>query len=391
MASTNALAHVEENKKSRASRVRLLFPFGLIIIGFLLLLQADTVLMWYDEIATYEPAHLAHISQTLDFFTHGFDTPSPIPALLVRGSMHLIGDGDLNDRFVFIAFFLITCSFLYGFVSRRYPRPYALAAMLFLAGIPAREYAVTMRAYIFLLCGAAGMMYFWQGANSGKRRFLNLAGLWCSFAFAVLSHVFAIFLFVPFGIAEIVRSGRRFKQADKGIWTVLITAPLSLALLLPAMLAARAHYAHGFWSRPTLANLGEAYVLPLGTPGFCLIAVAVIVALAARWYFAQRGEVRDESQSGFKHSEWTLLAGLVLLPVVGVAGALALGAFHPRYVLPVILGHRCGPGWTRCKAECPEAPGGLRPCGVISAVRDRGPASRHRTDPARPFRFQPRS
>jgi Dolichyl-phosphate-mannose-protein mannosyltransferase len=338
MASLNAAAIAMENEQARDWRLRLLFPVTLCVIALLLLLQVSTVLMWFDEMATYEPAHLPNAAQTLAFFTQGFDTPSPIPAFLLRGSMQVIGDTDVKDRLIFMAFFLGMCGFVYAFAQRRYPTGYALAAMLFLAGTPVREFALTMRAYVLLLFGAAAMMYFWQAAVSGERRVLNLAGLWISFAFAALSHLFAIFLFVPFAIAELVRTGASPRRADKGVWCVLLTAPFSLVLLLPAMLAARARYAHGFWSRPTLANLGQAYAVPLKAQGFGLILLTVIVAVVIGKLWPGNSNRQTGERRGFTRAEWALVLGVVCLPLVGVAGALPLGAFQPKYVLPVILG-----------------------------------------------------
>ena len=338
MISPNAAATATEKLQTRAVWLRLLFPVTLSVIALLLLLQASTVLMWFDEMATYEPAHLPRVAQTLAFFTEGFDTPSPIPALLLRGSMGLIGDTDLKDRLIFIAFFLAACGFVYGFARRRYSTGYALAAMLFLAGIPVREFALTMRAYVVLLFGAAAMMYFWQGAASGERRVLNLSGLWISFAFAMLSHVFAIFLFVPFAIAELIRTGASPRRADRGVWGVLLTAPFSLILLLPSMLAARARYAHGFWSHPTLANLAQAYIAPLKAQGFGLMVITVIVAIVIRKLWPGKSSQQACERDGFTRPEWVLVLGLVFLPLVGVLGALPLGTFQPKYVLPVILG-----------------------------------------------------
>lgn len=337
MTSPNAPVTVEKLRR-RDLWLRLLFPATLCVIALLLLLQASTVLMWFDEMATYEPAHLPRIAQTLAFFTEGFDTPSPIPALLLRGSMGLIGDTDVKDRLIFIAFFLGMCGLVYGFARRRYSTGYALASMLFLAGIPVREFALTMRAYVMLLFGAAAMMYFWQGAVSGRRRVLNLTGLWISFAFAALSHVFTIFLFVPFAVAELIRTGTSLRKADKGVWGVLLTAPFSLILLLPSMLAARARYGHGFWSRPTLANLAQAYVLPLKAQGFGLILVTVIAAVVIGRLWPGKSPQQAGEKFGFTRSEWALVLSLILLPLVGVLGALPLGTFQPKYVLPVILG-----------------------------------------------------
>ncbi len=338
MTSPNAAATAIENLRTRDSRLRLLFPVTLGVIALLLLLQASTVLIWFDEMATYEPARVPRVAQTLAFFTEGFDTPSPIPALLLRGSMGLIGDTDVKDRLIFIAFFLAACGFVYGFARRRYSTGYALAAMLFLAGIPVREFALTMRAYVLLLFGAAAMMYFWQGTVSGEHRVSNLSGLWISFAFAALSHVFAIFLFFPFAIAELTRTGASARRADKGVWGVLLTAPLSLILLLPSMLAAHARYAHGFWSRPTLANLEQAYIMPLKAQGFGLMLVTVIVALVVRKLWPGKGLQQASERSGFTRPEWALVLSLVILPLIGVLGALPLGTFQPKYVLPVILG-----------------------------------------------------
>ncbi len=66
----------------------------------------------------------------------------------------------------------------------------------------------------------------------------------------VLSHAFAIFLFVPFALAEASRNFAN-KRTDKSVWAVLITAPFSLALLFPSIQLAHQYYGHDFWSTAT--------------------------------------------------------------------------------------------------------------------------------------------
>jgi hypothetical protein len=259
--------------------------------------------------------------------------------LFLHISIRLIGDSDLNNRLLFIAFFLGACGFIYGFARHRLPKGYALAAILFLAGIPARAYGTEMRVYPLLLCAAAGMMYFWQAIPLTERRVVPLAGLWISFAFAALLHIYALFLFVPFAAAEISRSGFSWNKADKPVWYVLFTAPLSLLLLVPSMLKARARYGHGFSGTPNWASFGNSYYDVLGIPGLCLIVclIAFAIVLRSRWAVGNE-QKRENQKQGFEKPEWVLVCGMLALPAIGIMGAFVLGPFFPRYVLSVILG-----------------------------------------------------
>jgi hypothetical protein len=73
----------------------------------------------------------------------------------------------------------------------------------------------------------------------------SLLGLWFGLAFAVDAHAFAIFLFVPFALAQLVRDFKR-KKPDWPIWTALILFPIGILPVLHGELLAKKFTASTF-------------------------------------------------------------------------------------------------------------------------------------------------
>jgi hypothetical protein len=311
----------------------------IVFVAILACLRASTILMWYDEVATYEPAHLATGAETLHFYETGLDTPSPAAALVLHYWMSIAGDNDITNRIPFIFFYLVMCWFIYEFTARRYPRGYAAAAVLFLAASGAFQYSTEMRTYSLILCCMSIAMWAWQSLDDSQSHAPFLCAMWAALAGAVLGHVFSVFLVVPFAVAEVYR-WRSSGVLRKPVWAVLLTAPLSIAVLLPGILAANRTYGGQFWSKPSISNLLDSYVLSVRKPGLAAIAVtAVVVYLYAK--FRGRGATKPSSVNGgkgFTGPEWVLILSLSFLPLYAFLSSFAIGVFVPRYVLSVILG-----------------------------------------------------
>jgi hypothetical protein len=315
-------------------------PLVLIVfVAVLACLRASTVLMWYDEMATYEPARLAAGADTLRFYETGLDTPSPTGALVLHYWMSIAGDNDVTNRIPFIFFYLVMCWFIYAFVARRYAKGYAAAAVLFLAASGAFQYSTEMRTYSIILCCMSIAMWSWQSLEEKRSHIPFLCAMWAALAGAMLGHVFSVFLFVPFAVAELYR-WRSSGVLRKSVWAVLFTAPLSIVVLLPGIVAANHTYGKLFWSKPNFANLLDSYVLSVRKPGLAAIAVALLaVFLFAKFRSRQPKEpVASNGGKGFTGPEWALILTLCVLPLYAFVCSFAIGVFVPRYVLSVILG-----------------------------------------------------
>ncbi len=251
--------------------------------------------------------------------------------------MRLLGDGDFRDRLPFLLMFLGSCVLVYAFAAKRYPPLYSAITLLLPAALGTFLYASEMRAYSFMLFFAALMLFCWQRIDAPATRRAALIGLWFAFAGAVLSHVFAIFLFVPFAAGELTRALLR-KRLDKAASAVLLTAPFALLLLLPSMLQAHRYYGGVFWSRPTLAGALDAYGTSfLGDSALFLAFVSVLVTL-----FLVRARPATvptpAGTQGFTLPEWVLVLTLALLPLYAFIGSLVIKVFVTRYTIPFVLG-----------------------------------------------------
>ena len=310
-------------------------------ITTLVLLSASTRLMWYDELATYAPARLATVSQTLAFYTQGLDTPSPTPALMLHGTMRILGDSDFRGRLPWAILYLASSALAYLFVRKRYSAPYAALAILFPSATAAFFFATEMRAYGLVWVATALMAVAWQQRHGGSRRFAALSIFWLAFAGAVLSHAFAVFLFVPFALAEsaAVATNRR---VDKPLWAALLTAPLAILLLLPAMEKANHYYGQRFWSKPHLtaapSSILGTYIFFLGRYGLPLVLVVAIALPLLRRFLLPSRPAESATPFGFTRPEWVLVLSLAAYPIYAYLGSMALGVFVPQYCFPVIVG-----------------------------------------------------
>jgi hypothetical protein len=332
---------------SRVERHKLLFVLGysaffLLVCGLL----SATKLLWYDEMAVYYPAKLPTVAAVVDFFWKGLDVHTPTASLVLRGTMALFGDGPVVDRMPFVLGYLICCICIFVFVARRCPAVYAGAAMIFPTLTLMFYYATEIRCYGLEL-GLTGIaLVCWQAVEDGKWRWLSLAGLFLSLAAAVCCHYYAVFLVVPFGLAELTRAWLR-KRIDWPVWLALVLSPLVVLLFLPAIRNARALYAGGMLAvQPHLGQIAGSYLYILSISNAPILGVIVACLLLAP--ILSRG--KPDSFSNAPAADWVLAGSLALLPVYVVPASLVIGAFHERYILPCVAGVAIFLALTVCRA-----------------------------------------
>ena len=315
----------------------------LILIALAAIGQSARKVFWWDELASYDTAHLPHFSDVWSFFHDGLDTPSPLPTLIVQAALHTLGSNEVMVRLPFTAGYLLMCLGLYGCVRRRYSPGYALAAMLIPATCGAFYYASELRTYGIVLGAVAMALFCWQGleANGSAEhigpiaRIVCIFGLFACLSIAIACHIFTVFALIPFAIGQITRDWLR-RKVDFLAWAALALAPLSLIPELPGLSAAHRNYAGLFWSKPTGGQIIFSYVYAV-TIGWLAAALLVVLICAAlgrhHASFAESGE-----ESGFTQPEWVLIAALALLPLFAWPLSHMLGVYVARYVLPLLIG-----------------------------------------------------
>jgi hypothetical protein len=299
--------------------------------------------LWFDEIFT---ALISKLPTLSDIVSCTKEVPDGQPVLyyfIVRASIRLFGNDPWGLRVPSTIGYVVFCLSLYLFVSRQTSRIYGLLALL-LPGITGCWYYATEGRPYGLVLGATGLAALsWQSVAMNRHRKLALAGLCLSLLFAFSVHYFATLLFVPFAIAELVRSIDR-KKLDIPVWAALI-APFSILIFyLPIM-------------QETLKNSGRGVLFParpgwfgswvrfadsfLGPTLVALIGLAFLYVVYV--CFCQVRDSLPERGGGFSRQLLPYI-GIVLplvwlFPFTGIAlGKWVTRQFFPRYVIGSMFG-----------------------------------------------------
>ena len=313
-------------------KVLVVLGYSIVFLAICALLSA-TKLLWYDEMATYYPAKLPTVSQLVDFFWTGLDVHTPTASLFLRGVMRVFGDGPVVDRLPFAFAYLIFCICIFVFVARRCPAVYATAAMIFPTLTLMFYYATEIRCYALVLALTGTALVSWQLATDGINRKLCLAALFVSLTAAISCHYYAVFLLIPFGLAELTRTWMR-KRIDWPVWAALVLSPGIILLFLPAIHAAHASYAGGMLAvTPRLGQITSSYLYVLSISNAPILGAAIVCLLLAP------SVSRPQPGAGrIPVPDWILAGGLSLLPFFVVPASLKIGAFSERYILPCVAG-----------------------------------------------------
>ena len=307
----------------------------LVLLTVVCLGQNAMKLFWYDELVTLRIAGLHTIGDILRFYQAGKDTTSYLPAMLVHAFQAIPVRPEVTTRIPFTFAYLVTCLCLWLFMHRRYPVGYAMGAVFLFAQGWSLYFASEIRAYAFVMMGASIAMGCWSAAGDrGRWRSLATFGVFAGLAIAILFHFFAVFLLVPFLVAELYyRQTTGFTRW--GMWAGILLYPAAIAVMLPNMLAARTIYGKNFWSKPTIGLLTDNYVIFTVPLARDLAEMAVFV-LVVQWYLRRAEPVASDDRSrgtGFSRAEWVLLLGICLIPFVAFAGAKVLGVYRTQYLL----------------------------------------------------------
>ena len=263
--------------------------------------------LWYDELLTY---HIAS-SSTWDQFAYGIlhvDLNPPLQHILTFGALRVFGDSPLSTRLPSLVAFLIASLCLYRIAQQRLGTWYAATVVLLFWASPYFYLATEARPYALLIAFFGGAFLAWRQAADGRNR---TAALWCLFACVsgmLWSQCFAVFLLVPFGIAELAR----WRQRRKADWAVCAVFVTSCALALPLYLWLLEN-ARALVYPPRLItdwlNLLLVYLMvPFPLPAVAALLAALLVGL--------RPSVRKRPlPDALPASERVFLGSLLLVPL----------------------------------------------------------------------------
>jgi 4-amino-4-deoxy-L-arabinose transferase-like glycosyltransferase len=298
--------------------------------------------LWFDELFTTFIANQPTYSGVLACVKQVSDGQPVLYHWLVKASVGLLHSNPLGVRIPSMVGYALFCLSLYVFVSRLTSKLYGLVAMLFPCATGCWYYASEGRPYGLVLAGTGIAAVSWQSIATDRFRKLALAGLGLSLLFAFSMSYFGILLFVPFAIAESIRSLNR-RKLDLSAW-IAISAPVSiLAFYLPIMHQTQQRSGIGVpaSARPawfgSLSEFAQTFVGPVLVPVICLSCL-----YAAYVYFAPSRLSRPRYSGEPKH----LLAYVAItvpivcvLPFAGIAfGKFATHQFFPRYIVSTMFG-----------------------------------------------------
>ncbi len=288
--------------------------------------------MWNDEIFTLYAAQQGSPAAIIRGIRDGMDATPPLYPTIVSAILPFVRPVALAVRLPSTLGFTAMLLCILAFCHRRMPAPYAFIAAS-LAIMSCAFYATEGRSYGLVLGCAAGALFCWAAAESGRRRILWLAAFGFCLGCATALHYYSVFLLLPLGVGELMR-WRTEKKPDIAMLAAMLPAVAVLALHYPLIEAGKRYLVH-FW-RPGLASWRQIpdFYLQFGLAPVAVIIVGLIV-LALR-----RADTDGDSRiQTLPTHEWAALATLSLAPVFVVAIALCTThVFLARYTLWAVIG-----------------------------------------------------
>ena len=265
---------------------------------------------------------------------HGADFNPPLFYLLTRGAQRLFGHGLIATRFPATVGVWVFGLCLFLFVARRTGVVCGFIAGVFPFFTLAQYYAYEARAHGLILgwCGLA--LLCWQRNAEGRSKYLWLAGFELSLLGALLTHVYAVYLFVPFALVELYNLIKRGRP-NWGIICAMLLAlvPVVALVYLPLFRMYRSSVRAGFFVPPHERLQG--FLVDAIGPALSILLLSLIL-------FGLEGIRRTSVATPtvkIPMSEILVAAGFTCIPLLGFLGSrLSHGPFIDRYFLSSIAG-----------------------------------------------------
>jgi len=319
------IAQLEKKKLWFLCLVSILY---LIVTGLL----AWEKLLWNDELFTLYISRLSTLDDVWSALMTGAEQLPPFFYVITRTSFALFGLNNISIRLPEVLGFWVMSLCLFRFVSVRSSALYGYVAMLFPLVTGAYSYAYEARPYALVLGFSGLALVCWQSAADRRRRKFSLICLTLSLAAAVSNHYYAVFVFLPLALGELVRSFS-LRRVDTPIWGAFGVAVTPLLLFLPLIERAR-NYSLAFWAQTDWMAITKFYYFLLAPALLPLMVIPVLLVLDP----ATHGQ-HQRSRSAAPLHEMVAAFGFITIPVVAfILAKLVTGAFTDRYALPAVIG-----------------------------------------------------
>ena len=291
---------------------------------------------WFDELFTVYLCRLPSLRETLTAVQHGADFNPPLFYFFTRAANALLGEGRIATRLPGMVGVWIFCVCLFLFVARRCGRQAGLIAGIFPLTTLVQFYAYEARPHGILLGWLGIALLSWQQMVESRSRVIWKLVFLLSLVGAVGTHVYALFVMMPFPAVEAYGFLRKRKVRLDVIATVSVSLGIAVLLYLPLMRVYQA-------IKPTDA-LRPAFLISttidfteqmIGGGLFVFLAVLALSAWTTVYSKTIDADEGDE-QAG---AELLLASCFVVLPLAGMMGAIATHVFFfYRYFLCCIAG-----------------------------------------------------
>jgi hypothetical protein len=306
--------------------------------------RASSKLFWFDELFSLYVAQLPSLSAIWNALHEGVDKHPPLHYLLIRASHWVFGTGELATRLPFIIGYWLALLFLFLLIAKRWGSLIAYLSVIFLCLSGFYGYAFEARPYALVLACCSVSLFCWKLAMEGRFRRLALVGLSLILNVALLSHYYAIILFIPLMMGEAYRSFR-LRRVDWPIWISIAAGAVVLIPLAPTILAFRKE-SESFWAKPTWGIFLRSMDWFFRDPALvwfygvgCLLGV--IKAVDSLTPNKKNQRIGWDITS----HEWIAMMTLMMLPVIGyMIAKLVTNVFVFRFFLPAAIGIAWGLG-----------------------------------------------
>lgn len=311
-------------------------------------LKASRKCFWFDELFTTYLCRLPSFKATWTAVLHGADFNPPMLYLLTRSAQRLFGEGLIATRLPAMVGFWVFSVCLFLFVSRRAGVVSGFISGMFPFFTLAQYYAYEARAHAIVLGWSGLTLVCWQrsGEEQAKSKYLWLAGFGLCLLGALLTHVYAVYLILPFAIVELYNFVHR--GPNWGILSTMASVFISVVLIvyLPLFRMYRASVPSSF--RGSSHDLLERFLE--NTLGPALIVLLLSVFLFA--LDAVRPIRLAEVTTRIPKREMLVAIVLACVPLVALIGCkISHGPFIERYFLVSIAGFSMALGFASFRVQ----------------------------------------
>ncbi len=316
---------------------RVFLSFTVLYFALTVLLSAIKV-YWFDELITVYIVRAHSLRAIWQALLAGVDQNPPLNHVLTLPLNRLFGSNAVAMRTPSMFAFWIAAGATFLFVRRRVPATFAIGAMLYVFAIRAFDYSFEARPYGLLMASGMVALLAWQNAAEQCHRKIALAALAVALAAGVSSHYYAVLVFFPVAVGELVRALRR-GRIDYGVWCAQLLGGLPLLAYLPLIRTDMRLYTSYAWNHPKSEFLWYGYDALLEETIWPVIVL--FVAAMVFWLIRRRSDDELLIPAHELAADVTLIA----LPFVAYAIAvLKTGQVTSRYVLPSAFGVAIGVG-----------------------------------------------